>query len=251
MSAPSSPAPIADSQSQTQEYTLQPSLPNYPIDGGEVEPEDPTEINVDGEGDASQEGDDNDEEDEDVGTTAVGNKTPKDKADDPTKKRERKAPAALEREPGKSLFPFSRVQKIIRADKEMPIVAKEATFLISIATEEFLKRFTQAAQRVAEREKRLTVQARDIAHVVHNADEYSFMSDILGYAALGDTSKPKRKPKGTTTGGTGAPTMLDRFITKPDDVEEEEEPDETGDVIMNEDGTMGVQVGDIEDMDDD
>lgn len=45
--------------------------------------------------------------------------------------------------------------------------------------------------------------------------------------------------------------MLDRFITKPDDVEEEEEPDETGDVIMNEDGTMGVQVGDIEDMDDD
>lgn len=117
MSAPSSPAPIADSQSQTQEYTLQPSLPNHPIDGGEVEPEDPTEINVDGEGDASQEGDDNDEEDEDAGTTAVGNKTPKDKANDPTKKRERKAPAALEREPGKSLFPFSRVQKIIRADK--------------------------------------------------------------------------------------------------------------------------------------
>lgn len=41
--------------------------------------------------------------------------------------------------------------------------------------------------------------------------------------------------------------MLDRFITKPDGVEEEEEPDETGDIIMNEDGTMGV--GDIEDMD--
>lgn len=118
MSAPLSPALIADSQSQTQDYTLQPSMSSHPIDGGEDELEDPTEINMDGDGDASQEGDDNDdEEDEEAGTIAAAKKTSKGKASDPTKKRERKAPVATEREPGKSLFPFSRVQKIIRADK--------------------------------------------------------------------------------------------------------------------------------------
>jgi DNA polymerase epsilon subunit 4 len=41
-------------------------------------------------------------------------------------------------------------------------VAKDATFLISLATEEFVKRLCQASQRVAEREKRATVQYRDI-----------------------------------------------------------------------------------------
>ena len=46
--------------------------------------------------------------------------------------------------------------------QEIPIVAKEATFLISLATEEFVKRLCQASQRVAEREKRATVQQRDI-----------------------------------------------------------------------------------------
>lgn len=33
------------------------------------------------------------------------------------KKREKREPVELEREPGKSLLPFSRVQKIIKADK--------------------------------------------------------------------------------------------------------------------------------------
>lgn len=35
----------------------------------------------------------------------------------PLKRRERKEPTTLERESGKSLLPFSRVQKIIKADK--------------------------------------------------------------------------------------------------------------------------------------
>lgn len=90
-----------------------------------------------------------------------------------------------EREPGKSLFPFSKVQKIIKADKarilsfllhvpwngrpcyqEIPIVAKEATFLISLATEEFIKRLCQAGQQVAHYEKRSTIQHKDIGTVL-------------------------------------------------------------------------------------
>ena len=46
--------------------------------------------------------------------------------------------------------------------QEIPIVAKDATFLISLATEEFIKRLCKASQNVAEREKRATVQHRDI-----------------------------------------------------------------------------------------
>jgi DNA polymerase epsilon subunit 4 len=46
--------------------------------------------------------------------------------------------------------------------QDIPIVAKEAVFLISLATEEFIKRLTEASRRVASGEKRVTVQQRDI-----------------------------------------------------------------------------------------
>lgn len=46
--------------------------------------------------------------------------------------------------------------------KDIPIVAREATFLISLATEEFIKRLSEAAQKGANRENRATVQHKDI-----------------------------------------------------------------------------------------
>jgi hypothetical protein len=42
------------------------------------------------------------------------------------------------------------------------MVSREATFLISVATEKFIERLTQAGQSVAERQSRTTVQERDI-----------------------------------------------------------------------------------------
>jgi DNA polymerase epsilon subunit 4 len=105
---------------------------------------------------------------------------PEDKPlDQPKDKATVKATAALVRESGKSLLPISRVQKIMKADKvrgyhalhlssnstsfqELPMVAKEATFIISLATEEFIKRFSEASYHIAHREKRVTVQQRDI-----------------------------------------------------------------------------------------
>jgi histone H3/H4 len=45
------------------------------------------------------------------------------------------------------------------------MVAREATFLISVATEEFIKQIIQAAQRVAEGEKRATVQHKDMSEL--------------------------------------------------------------------------------------
>ncbi|TFK70373.1 histone-fold-containing protein, partial [Pluteus cervinus] len=90
-------------------------------------------------------------------------------------RKERKEPIVLVREPGKSLLPFSRVQKVVRADKDIPMVAKEAVFLISLATEEFIRRLSQYAQRTAERERRATVQHKDIATVVRREDEFLFL----------------------------------------------------------------------------
>lgn len=88
------------------------------------------------------------------------------------------------------------------------MVARDATFLISLATEEFIKKLSQACQRLAEREKRTTVQQRDVgnvspvffltwyaadldisvANIVRRADEFLFLEgrliDTEGYRNL-------------------------------------------------------------------
>ncbi|KAF9267581.1 histone-fold-containing protein [Marasmius fiardii PR-910] len=151
-----------------------------------------------------------------------------------------KQPVQLNREPGKSLFPFSRVQKIIKADKDIPIMAKDATFLISLATEEFVKRLCQEAQRVAEREKRTTVQAKDLATIVRKADEFLFLEEILSYHP---PEQPKRKPKAMTEKDTNSAetgeSILGHFTAPKTSTEPAER--ESPDVIMNEDGTMDVE----------
>ena len=42
------------------------------------------------------------------------------------------------------------------------MVSREAVLLISLATEEFVKRISEASHRLAHRENRLTVQRKDI-----------------------------------------------------------------------------------------
>ncbi|KAF9013378.1 histone-fold-containing protein, partial [Cyathus striatus] len=160
------------------------------------------------------------------------------------KKREKREPVELTREPGKSLFPFSRVQKIIKADQDIPIVAKEATYLISLATEEFIKRLCTAAQKVASREQRATVQHKDIATVVRKADEFLFLEDVIPWMA--SDAAPKR-PKPKVTKGdqqkSSGSTFLDQFVTTSKNLEVTDGQDVImgdGDVIMNEDGTMQV-----------
>ncbi|KAG2136692.1 hypothetical protein DEU56DRAFT_737009 [Suillus clintonianus] len=152
-----------------------------------------------------------------------------------TKKRKEKEPQC-ERELGKSILPFSRVQKIIKADKELPIVARDATFLISLATEEFIRRLSEACQKLAEREKRATVQQKDVASVVRRAEEFMFLEEIIAFHR---TEPPqKRKPKALQNADSQSePTMLDRFVTKG---EESQDLDNThpADVVMDDDGTM-------------
>lgn len=46
--------------------------------------------------------------------------------------------------------------------QDLPVVSREAVFLISRATEEFIARIAQASQMYAGKESRNTVQRRDI-----------------------------------------------------------------------------------------
>ncbi|OAX34296.1 hypothetical protein K503DRAFT_699010 [Rhizopogon vinicolor AM-OR11-026] len=153
-----------------------------------------------------------------------------------TKKRKDKEPVQRERELGKSLLPFSRVQKIIKADKELPIIARDATFLISLATEEFIRRLSEACQKLAEREKRTTVQQKDVASVVRRAEEFMFLEEIISFQR---TEPPqKRKPKALqNVENQGESTMLDRFVTRAEESQDLDNP-LPAEIVMDEDGAM-------------
>ncbi|TCD70106.1 hypothetical protein EIP91_004835 [Steccherinum ochraceum] len=139
------------------------------------------------------------------------------------------------RETGKASFPISRVQKILKADDELPMIAREATFLISVATEEFIKRLAEESSIVATRENRVTVQYRDLAAVVRRVEKFMFLDEII---PLQNPSAPaKRKAKQKEDSQPDRPTtMLDAFVGR---AQSPERPDE--DVVMNEDGTMTLE----------
>ncbi|KAH9891727.1 histone-fold-containing protein [Cubamyces lactineus] len=175
------------------------------------------------------------------------------------KPKKAKASEGLVREPGKSVLPYSRVQKILKADRDLVMVQREAAFLISRATEEFIGRFAEAAQKLAERERRTTVQAKDIVATVRRADEFAFLEELFPWADLGrskpaDGEEDKRRKPGKSRGNANesqgekkdGTTTLDRFMSKT--TADTQETEEFGgdsqpadmDFVMNEDGTMSM-----------
>ncbi|KAF8134021.1 hypothetical protein EV363DRAFT_1258695 [Boletus edulis] len=169
----------------------------------------------------------------------------------------KEAAAPRDREPGKSILPFSRVQRIIKADKELPMVAKDATLLISLATEEFIKRLSQACQRLAEGDKRATVQQKDVgkvalsyvvccssqsllANIVRRVDEFLFLEEMIGSQESTGKRKPqKARVDGDATGDQDQlqPTLRN-FIQK---AGENEATGETTNIVTSEDGAMHAE----------
>ncbi|KAG8955876.1 hypothetical protein FRC04_006323 [Tulasnella sp. 424] len=105
------------------------------------------------------------------------------------------AAASADRVPGTTLLPLARVQKIIKADKEMATTTKEAVFLIAVATEEFIKKLARAGQAQARREGRLTVQQKDLAIAVKQNEGLSFLEDIIPQSMPATTALEKREKK--------------------------------------------------------
>ncbi|CDW97953.1 hypothetical protein [Sporisorium scitamineum] len=67
---------------------------------------------------------------------------------------------------GVSIFPTARVARIIKADRDVDICSKEATFLISVATEIFVKKLTDEAYANAKLDKRKHVFYKDLSRAV-------------------------------------------------------------------------------------
>ncbi|EMD39970.1 hypothetical protein CERSUDRAFT_92455 [Gelatoporia subvermispora B] len=84
-----------------------------------------------------------------------------------------------ERVPGHTLLPQARLENILHADGSGGQLSKEALFMLSVATEEFLKRFAAAGLREANAARRAVVNYRDIAQVAHAQPEFHFLQDIM------------------------------------------------------------------------
>lgn len=65
------------------------------------------------------------------------------------------------------------------------MVSKDAVFLISVATEKFIERLTQAGQRVAERQSRATILERDICENSNRTLDGLFLTSQPGAVVRG------------------------------------------------------------------
>ncbi|KAG5652964.1 hypothetical protein H0H81_002862 [Sphagnurus paluster] len=88
---------------------------------------------------------------------------------------------AVHRIPGHSLLPSVRLENIIQADGVTGNLAlsREGLFILSVATEEFIKRMTQAGQLRASAERRLTVNYSDMAATTQQYQEFMFLHDTI------------------------------------------------------------------------
>ncbi|CUA72549.1 hypothetical protein RSOLAG22IIIB_04948 [Rhizoctonia solani] len=111
----------------------------------------------------------------------------------PNEKQPKPKPAAPEL--GESVLPMARVQKIMRADKELPNVTKEAVHTISVATEEFIRRLSSAAFTQADREKRSMIQYRDVALAVKRTPELHFLEEMIPTAISAPQALAQHKLK--------------------------------------------------------
>lgn len=143
------------------------------------------------------------------------------------------------REAGRNPFPVSRVQKILKADAELPMVSKEAVFLISVAAEKFIERLAQAGQRTAERQSRATIQERDICAVVRGVEEFTFLWDVLSDP---DDSYPTREPKTKREKNVNLSGGIGAFFRKPP----EPAVDSEEDIVMKEGGASTANMESIE-----
>ncbi|ORY31650.1 histone-fold-containing protein [Naematelia encephala] len=84
-----------------------------------------------------------------------------------------------EKQPGTTIFPISRIKRIIRADKELDMMTSEATFMVSVAAEYFIKHFMEEGYTKARLEKRRIVNYKDMAAVVARSQDFDFLKDVV------------------------------------------------------------------------
>ncbi|KAF9270779.1 hypothetical protein L218DRAFT_952853 [Marasmius fiardii PR-910] len=90
-------------------------------------------------------------------------------------------PGEGKRRPGQPLLPAVRIENILHADGVTGSLAlsKEGLFILSAATEEFIKRLTQGGHRHANSEVRNTVTYQDMAITTRQYQEFMFLTDMV------------------------------------------------------------------------
>ncbi|KAI0632095.1 hypothetical protein C8Q77DRAFT_1158768 [Trametes polyzona] len=83
------------------------------------------------------------------------------------------------RVPGHTLVPQDKLDNILQAEGAGQHMSKEAVFMLSIATEEFIKRLAEAGSQQSITENRQHVQYRDMAYLAQRRSEYRFLEDTI------------------------------------------------------------------------
>ncbi|KAM5534964.1 hypothetical protein V8D89_011337 [Ganoderma adspersum] len=136
------------------------------------------------------------------------------------KKAKASASEPIAREPGKSLLPYSRVQKILKADRDLIMVQREAVFLISRATEQ---RVTAQSRAYDERKKAIPLLEPKPAPIKPGKAKDSKATKSGSGDQVNAEPSSRRQP-----------TMLDQFVQSG----KNDMQDSQGEVFENEDGTL-------------
>ncbi|CAH7670803.1 hypothetical protein BY996DRAFT_7588658 [Phakopsora pachyrhizi] len=136
---------------------------------------------------------------------------------------------------GTTILPVTRVTRAAKQDKDIKIVSKEAIFLISIATEFFIRKLTDSGFDHAKKEKRVFVKYNDIAKAIKSNDEYQWLEEVIPVsrplgAILSDPTIP--------SASTAITNQLPQFLKRPDDK------------LNNNDNTDGIKIPKEQDGDD-
>ncbi|KAI0822256.1 hypothetical protein BC628DRAFT_1340865 [Trametes gibbosa] len=83
------------------------------------------------------------------------------------------------RVPGHTLIPQDKLDNILQAEGAGQHMSKEAVFMLSAATEEFVKKLAEAGYDHTLSENRQHVQYRDMSSLTHQRPEYKFLEDTI------------------------------------------------------------------------
>ncbi|WWD19832.1 hypothetical protein CI109_104299 [Kwoniella shandongensis] len=100
-----------------------------------------------------------------------------------------------EKQPGTTIFPLSRIKRIVKADKDLDTMSSEAVFMVAVATEYFIKHFMEEGYTKARLEKRKIVNYKDMAAVVARSEEFDFLKDVIPAPMLMSEALELRKHK--------------------------------------------------------
>ncbi|TBU62336.1 hypothetical protein BD310DRAFT_93410 [Dichomitus squalens] len=83
------------------------------------------------------------------------------------------------RVPGTTLIPQDRLDNMLQAEGAGPHMSKEAIYMLSIATEEFVKRLAEAGYEQTVSDSRQHVQYKDMSVLPQKCSKYKFLEDTI------------------------------------------------------------------------